>query len=491
LLDHTERDKLLTTAIGMRDVTVALEFSSAQNKLIILDCCHAGAVTRDGFRSGLNERVEDIGIAPDNHLALVASDHLEKARELEEIGGGFLTASLCGALEDEFDFADRDGDGQLSINDLSVWLRDRAAAHNRRNPELAVPIPYVSGRQRGADFVFNSVPKLRPATLPSDIREAIDREYDVEKRLAAVTRLEVLVTDKDPRMVLAALEALEVLTSGDSQLVQIAANNVLKQYSQAQEELTEQAVTVNLELRPKELILYPGQTASASLIASSGSSDEINLRLVQEGLTQDWVEPLEHQATVSSRSNATVRFQIQVPPQMPSQQLFPWKIRAFIGAESTEVAATEANLNVLPDQPFGIDLQKPATSEPDQISYLVTLRNNTSAEDTYSLSQRTNNGRVRLEYDQASVRVGPFDSGSLAFTAVAKSSALGGAGQLDFVVRVRSETTGFIQSAAASVVSAQSQFSYHQIPMWLWVGGGATALLSLGCCCIAVAASGG
>ena len=116
----------------------------AGNKLLILDCCHAGAA------SGIRAAPVPVGevVPADNHLVLMASARLETARELDELKGGFLTASICTALSDRFDLADKDHDQNISIADLMGWLEETALNHNARS-EKKVPIPFLYGQRKG------------------------------------------------------------------------------------------------------------------------------------------------------------------------------------------------------------------------------------------------------------------------------------------------------------------------------------------------------
>jgi chaperonin GroEL len=110
-LDKTDINRLGTTSIPISDVLQAFRFCKAHSKLLVLDCCHAGAaVDAAGLRSH-EESVKEI-IHPDNHLVLMASDRFEKARELDTLKGGFLTANICAALGEKFHEADKTGDGK-------------------------------------------------------------------------------------------------------------------------------------------------------------------------------------------------------------------------------------------------------------------------------------------------------------------------------------------------------------------------------------------
>ena len=155
---------LYGTALPISQVMLAMRFCEAQNKLLILDCCHAGAAVAS-LRSGIGERAQEMGVEPENHMVLMASDRLERARELEELEGGFLTTHLCSALGENFRYADGDGDTMLSLDDLKVWLEKRAAEHNSRFPDRKVPVPYLFGQRRGPFFLTAEAPKWNPYEL--------------------------------------------------------------------------------------------------------------------------------------------------------------------------------------------------------------------------------------------------------------------------------------------------------------------------------------
>ena len=154
LLDNTEPSNLYHTALPVSRLIEALNHCKAESKLLILDCCHAGVVMNMlGFKSGLEVPMEEVTIKPDNHEILVASNRLERTRELEILKGGFLTTNVCDALNDKFNDADKDRDGNLSTQDLEKWLRERAKEHNKIHKEDQVPYPFLFGHGTGDFFL--------------------------------------------------------------------------------------------------------------------------------------------------------------------------------------------------------------------------------------------------------------------------------------------------------------------------------------------------
>jgi uncharacterized caspase-like protein len=120
LVWHRTTSDVLTTAIPADDVLHAMRLCVAKDRLLILDCCHAGGAV--GLRAGNSIPVSELPVVGANHVVLMGSDRLERVREFESLGGAFLTVKLCEALTDRFYDADSDGDLRLSMDDLMTWF---------------------------------------------------------------------------------------------------------------------------------------------------------------------------------------------------------------------------------------------------------------------------------------------------------------------------------------------------------------------------------
>jgi formylglycine-generating enzyme required for sulfatase activity len=167
LWDGTDIDRPISTAIPASDILQALHYCEAKSKLLILDCCHAGAAAEKiGTKNAAGIPVADTNLHADNHLVLMASGRVESARELEELRGSFLTVNLCAALNENLYDADVDQDGRLSVNDLARWLERQANRHNNGFPDQRVPIPYLFGRQKGEFFLTWEETDWRPYEFP-------------------------------------------------------------------------------------------------------------------------------------------------------------------------------------------------------------------------------------------------------------------------------------------------------------------------------------
>jgi hypothetical protein len=155
LWDKSQSDRLLGSSIPAQDLLRALHYCRAESKLLMLDCCHAGAaVSSFGLKDAAGIPVEDALAKPDNFLVLMASDRLERAREFDNLEGSFLAHNLAEALGDRFhEVLDDQVDQKLSVQELGRWLEKRAREHNRADKSSPVPVPYLFGKSKGEFFI--------------------------------------------------------------------------------------------------------------------------------------------------------------------------------------------------------------------------------------------------------------------------------------------------------------------------------------------------
>ena len=115
LLETTDLSRLLATSLGIVDIVRAIHYCKAKSKLLILDCCHAGAVTSMlGLRGAEGVPFEEVGVPKEHFLILMASGRLERARELRRLGAGFLTDTIVKALKNNREIADTDHERDIS-----------------------------------------------------------------------------------------------------------------------------------------------------------------------------------------------------------------------------------------------------------------------------------------------------------------------------------------------------------------------------------------
>jgi len=166
LWDNTSLERLLGSALPVAEIMNALAYCRAENKLFVLDCCHAGAaISGYGFKDASAVPVEET-VKPENFLVLMASKRLERARELDELQGGFLAFNIRSALTESFYDVVADDSSRLSVQQLKRWLEQRAREYNRSHSAEQVPVPYLFGQQKGelfltiddSDWITNEVP---------------------------------------------------------------------------------------------------------------------------------------------------------------------------------------------------------------------------------------------------------------------------------------------------------------------------------------------
>jgi len=160
LLSGTNRT-IFDSAINAHYILDALQFSSAKNKLLILDCCHAGRAA--GFK-GTESFPEDMTAG--SELILCASDHLEKTREIAEMCSGFMTYHICSILN-----ASRPA--SMTLGDLAAELRRRASSYNASNLEAAVPLPYLFGTDKST-FLIKKFKGSNPVLANFDNTDRLD-----------------------------------------------------------------------------------------------------------------------------------------------------------------------------------------------------------------------------------------------------------------------------------------------------------------------------
>jgi formylglycine-generating enzyme required for sulfatase activity len=125
--------------------------SCATNRLIILDCCHAGgaAGAKDtiGFQAVFDSKTE---------LMLLASGRRETAREFDHLRGSFLTTEMC-------DFLRKTTNTSVGLHQLMDHLNQSARGHNDLVDKGVlshlpkVPIPFLNGEHQG-EFYFTRPP---------------------------------------------------------------------------------------------------------------------------------------------------------------------------------------------------------------------------------------------------------------------------------------------------------------------------------------------
>lgn len=128
------------TFLAVTDLLNHLESCPARQKLVILDCCNAGAAA-PGIKTA-SLPLTTILKSDKANLMLFASPSIESAREFDHLNGSFLTHSLC-------DFLSNAPAGGVTIEAAVAYMADAARTHNNTYKEEPVPIPYTFGTAQG------------------------------------------------------------------------------------------------------------------------------------------------------------------------------------------------------------------------------------------------------------------------------------------------------------------------------------------------------
>lgn len=125
--DTLGKDWLISTAVSRGDICNSMKISRSRQKVLILDCCYSG-----DFIEGMTERGDSaVGIggmfSGEGCVVLTASDSLQCAFEEKAAGGKTSRSIYTGQIIEGLKSgeADYDGDGKVSLLDLSDYLRKK------------------------------------------------------------------------------------------------------------------------------------------------------------------------------------------------------------------------------------------------------------------------------------------------------------------------------------------------------------------------------
>ena len=227
-MSNTKLRRLGATAIAADFVNGRMHRSRSRRIVVLLDCCYAGA-----FERGLNTRGER-GVDIEGqfgggrgHAVITASSSMEYAFEGDQLAAAanehapsVFTSALIEGL-DTGD-ADRDQDGQVALDELYDYVYDKV----RESTPNQTPGKWTFGVQGDIYLAHRARPVTKPATLPSELHEAIDHPM-TGMRIGAVHELTRLLGSRHAGMALAARLALEHLVDDDSRIVSAAATEAL------------------------------------------------------------------------------------------------------------------------------------------------------------------------------------------------------------------------------------------------------------------------
>jgi hypothetical protein len=228
----TKLRRLGSTAVSAEFVNRLMSRSRSRRIVLLLDCCYAGAFER-GMMARADKAVHiEAQFGGRGRAVITASGAMEYAFEDAELADSselrpsIFTRALVEGLETGD--ADRDQDGQISLDELYDYIYDRVRdVTPNQTPgkwTFAIQGDLFIARRRG--------PVTTPSTLPTGLQEAIEQPL-AGIRLGAVHELERLLEGRHAGVALAARLALEHLREDDSRMVAAAAAMVLQNHPAA------------------------------------------------------------------------------------------------------------------------------------------------------------------------------------------------------------------------------------------------------------------
>lgn len=217
---------LASTAVSAQFIREQLDQCRSRRKIVILDCCYAGAfldpTTRGDPSIDVLERLSGRG-----SVVMTAASAIGYAlegrvspsvKQISQVPPSVFTSALIDGLATGS--ADQDGDGLIDIDELydHVYKKVKEIA-----PEQT---PGRGGSVEGKLYVATNPRGPRPAQLPAEFGDAVQNPLP-SVRLAIVRELVTLSSDGRPGTVLAVHDALTKLADDDSRRVATAARSAL------------------------------------------------------------------------------------------------------------------------------------------------------------------------------------------------------------------------------------------------------------------------
>jgi YVTN family beta-propeller protein len=217
-MKNTKRERLRFTALPAHMIDEAVEDSSSRQKILILDCCYAGAYTVERFAksdAAIHTKAE---LGGRGRIVLTATDSRQYAFEGSEIHGeatqSVFTRHVVEGLRSGA--ADLDADGDITADELYRYVYDAVVAEqpNQRPKQFAD----VEGRTVIASNVQWTLPPRITAGLDSPLQPL---------REAGLQELGQLLQASNEHVRQTARAKLEELTNDDSRTISTTAQAYL------------------------------------------------------------------------------------------------------------------------------------------------------------------------------------------------------------------------------------------------------------------------
>ena len=134
VLNDTKEDRLLSTGLLGDQLRLMFNTSRARQRVIILDCCYAGAVGDEGFKRASGDAVEAMAQQFNGTFVLTASTKFQPAMECKETEGSVFTSCLVEGVRTGA-AAERDT-GSVTLSRLGEFLAREVPRRSTQQPKF-------------------------------------------------------------------------------------------------------------------------------------------------------------------------------------------------------------------------------------------------------------------------------------------------------------------------------------------------------------------
>jgi len=160
---YGDPEQLRTKGISDEELKNTLTMLKAQKQIVIMDACHSGAaVAKMKVRAAPSDEKAIVRLARSSGVVILASSGTQQfAAEFAELKHGTFTYALLEALDGK---ADRGGDGQVTVNEIKLYMDERVPELTR---QFGGKAQYPTGYITGNDFPISVLSKVSELVIDS------------------------------------------------------------------------------------------------------------------------------------------------------------------------------------------------------------------------------------------------------------------------------------------------------------------------------------
>lgn len=183
ILPNTESDLLGATSLVADDIKRAFNQSRAAQKVLIFDCCYAGAVGSAKMKGNADNSLQSLAQETSGTYILTASTRFQPAYEQNELGGSVLTSCLLeGVVKGEA----ANDDDEVTLSALASYVKAQAPRYGAQQPQywaIAAGGEVIFARRPTSyDDVWRE--QANQLVMRHHLEGHIERELERELRLA-------------------------------------------------------------------------------------------------------------------------------------------------------------------------------------------------------------------------------------------------------------------------------------------------------------------